>query len=514
MARVLIGAVLALVLASPAWAAHTLKDVRVGKHPTFTRVVFELDQPAGYRIEKKEIAAGLAELVVSLEASGTSGEVAVPKSLIESIQLQTDGHRTVAHIRLTRAGLRIKEMTLREPARIVIDVVDDRAVAAMPKTKAKPQAAQAKAETAKPKTEAAPPPKIEPKLAAVPPPRTASAPAIEPKPEPAAVPKPAPVVVKTPKPTTAPTATLVEPSSKARLVEEPAVVAKQKPGADDDAAAARSPQASDQDREELAANLPSDPTAPSADAEPKVPAVRKPPKGGMRTSLPGGASPPTAESSDGGLFTVGNAGYVLAGIALLVAVSYGVARRRGGREDFEDFDDDELDDDNPFAGLEAAQSDSETADASEQAALASDDDQTDLFAGTPAAEPTSPSTSPASEPIKTEGSDMSMDMTSDFSADADAMTTLSGGPAGGTDMEGIMRMVRELATRVGDLETRLEDAIDSKERLERQVAAQTEELRVQRAAIARTQRAVRNMSQPVEDTPTEPAPRAPRAEDQ
>jgi hypothetical protein len=43
------------------------------------------------------------------------------------------------------------------------------------------------------------------------------------------------------------------------------------------------------------------------------------------------------------------------------------------------------------------------------------------------------------------------------------------------------------------------------------VAAQTEELRVQRAAIARTQRAVRNMSQSTEDGPTEPAPREPRA---
>ena len=68
-------------------------------------------------------------------------------------------------------------------------------------------------------------------------------------------------------------------------------------------------------------------------------------------------------------------------------------------------------------------------------------------------------------------------------------------------------MVRELATRVGELETRLEDAVDAKDRLERQLAAQTEELRVQRAAIARTQRAVRNLTQAAEDKPTEPTPR-------
>ena len=54
------------------------------------------------------------------------------------------------------------------------------------------------------------------------------------------------------------------------------------------------------------------------------------------------------------------------------------------------------------------------------------------------------------------------------------------------------------------------EAVDARERLERQVAAQTEELRVQRAAIARTQRAVRNMARPEEDTAaTEPALRDP-----
>ena len=45
------------------------------------------------------------------------------------------------------------------------------------------------------------------------------------------------------------------------------------------------------------------------------------------------------------------------------------------------------------------------------------------------------------------------------------------------------------------------------------VAAQTEELRVQRAAIARTQRAVRNLARPEDevgaDEPTEPALRDP-----
>jgi hypothetical protein len=48
---------------------------------------------------------------------------------------------------------------------------------------------------------------------------------------------------------------------------------------------------------------------------------------------------------------------------------------------------------------------------------------------------------------------------------------------------------------------------DAKERLERHVAAQTEELRVQRAAIARTQRVLRAVVKP-EDVPSEPAPKS------
>jgi len=48
--------------------------------------------------------------------------------------------------------------------------------------------------------------------------------------------------------------------------------------------------------------------------------------------------------------------------------------------------------------------------------------------------------------------------------------------------------------RIGQLERRLEELVEARERLERQVAAQTEELRVQRAAIARTQRVLRTVA--------------------
>ena len=61
----------------------------------------------------------------------------------------------------------------------------------------------------------------------------------------------------------------------------------------------------------------------------------------------------------------------------------------------------------------------------------------------------------------------------------------------------------ELDRRIALLETRLEEVIDAKDRLERQVSAQTEELRVQRAAIARTQRVLRTVVRP-DDEPSEP----------
>jgi hypothetical protein len=68
----------------------------------------------------------------------------------------------------------------------------------------------------------------------------------------------------------------------------------------------------------------------------------------------------------------------------------------------------------------------------------------------------------------------------------------------------------EMERRLADLERRLEQLTEARERLERQVAAQTEELRVQRASIARTQRVVRSIAK-TEDIATEPVPRAPTA---
>jgi len=72
----------------------------------------------------------------------------------------------------------------------------------------------------------------------------------------------------------------------------------------------------------------------------------------------------------------------------------------------------------------------------------------------------------------------------------------------------LARLAADLERRIIQAETRLSDLAEGRERLERHIAAQTEELRVQRAAIARTQRVLRSLMRP-EDLATEPVPRDP-----
>ncbi len=80
---------------------------------------------------------------------------------------------------------------------------------------------------------------------------------------------------------------------------------------------------------------------------------------------------------------------------------------------------------------------------------------------------------------------------------------VGGQPIGaGPDVTGL---VRALERRVAQMESKFDEANEARERLERQVTAQSEELRVQRAAIARTQRALRSLSRSDDEQATEPA---------
>jgi hypothetical protein len=98
-----------------------------------------------------------------------------------------------------------------------------------------------------------------------------------------------------------------------------------------------------------------------------------------------------------------------------------------------------------------------------------------------------------------EATDMPVE-SGEFNASPSIMT---GGDAGAS------QLVQDLAARIENLEARLDEGNEARERLERQVAAQSEELRVQRAAIARTQRALRSLGRSEAEQATEPALRDP-----
>jgi hypothetical protein len=109
-----------------------------------------------------------------------------------------------------------------------------------------------------------------------------------------------------------------------------------------------------------------------------------------------------------------------------------------------------------------------------------------------------------SETMDTERPDLPMERTA-----SELPTQMGVGTASSAADADVARLVRELERRLAQVETRLDESVDARERLERQVAAQAEELRVQRAAIARTQRALRSLNRGEEEQATEPALREP-----
>ena len=123
--------------------AAEIVEVRIGKHANYTRVVFELDRAAGYRIERADPTSDVAELVISFEASSIPRRIKSSKSLITQVEVEPSGPRSIARIRLVQDGLRLKEMILASPPRIVLDVLSDVKPTASVATAAKPKPAPA-----------------------------------------------------------------------------------------------------------------------------------------------------------------------------------------------------------------------------------------------------------------------------------------------------------------------------------------------------------------------------------
>jgi hypothetical protein len=468
-------------------------EVRIGNHPTFTRVVCELDAPAGYRIERRTAEEGASEILVTLEASSTPRSVMSHSAMVERVAVQDGRARSVAHIRLKKSPSRVKELILSNPPRIVFDLMfpEKELIAAKLAAARKAQAeAEAQAEK-KPKAEEKTPAAEPKKLAATPKPtpKPSAAPkAPEPEAEPASTAKPSPLPPREaePAPKVAPKAPPAAEIPKLVVMPEP-----EKPEA-------------------------------LAQTEPLKPAVKPlPPKPEPKKAVakkPAAAPPPKPVPAAGGGIDWVTWGGVAAGVLVVLLVIVLVLRRRALPNDLDvtALAEEESDEgaflDGGFAMGEQAAPKSMGA-MGEQAEPAP---QEPIAPHTRIPEQESPPGAPniaagpglfddepekENETMDIETPGMPIERTA-----SELPTQIGAGAAGESDTA---RLVQELERRVAQLETRLDEFVDMRERLERQVAAQSEELRVQRAAIARTQRALRSLNRGEDEHATEPALREP-----
>ncbi len=456
-------------LASHAGAAE-LVEIRVGVHPGFTRVVFELDSEAGYSIARP--AAGADELVVDLAAHSLRRVVTSRSDLVETVRIEPSERGSVARIRLRGGAVQVADMLLLHPPRVVVDL-------------RKPSSALASA--GKP------------------------APAEAESTEPA----PAPEQVETSE------APAQASSEEAEVVEPPVT-----PGADGELPAVdaeeatlvpdEEPVASAQPPEEHAQELAGGETD-LGEAMPSPPAeTSESPPETTQAFEPGAAprEPGTAErrwvgapegAGTGLPAPFDDARVLLAAAAALVVLLILFAtirmRRRAAGVRAPEFPPFEEESEEPVVEARAEE---------DLGALAVPQAQEFGGEGRP--------TGAASSSIFDTGYDVEP-------ADGAASPHYGSGPAtqrslgasatlpsaaaplraAGIEPE---RREEELERRVAHLEKRLDEVAEAKDRLERQLSTQNEELRVQRAAIARTQRVLRNLSQPG-DAATEPALKGP-----
>jgi hypothetical protein len=449
-----------------------LVEIRVGAHPGYTRVVFELDAESGYGLRPRE---GKHELVVELEAHSSRRVMTSRSDVVESVRVEPTPQGSVARIQLRRPA-EVSQLVLADPPRIVLDlrpaepepaqVAATSPPAGAPAGESPAAAPPAPEVSPAPEPTAARPPEAEPapaEVAALPTPPEAARPGEpdldRPGEPPQAEPPPAPAE-------TAPTAEPGEPAAAEPIPPTPSV-------------AERPP-----DAEGVAPSRGPGPAGPLERREHPVPAPSAEERAGpslvaQLTALLSRLPEPLQDAR------------LLAGVAgalavVLLLASWSRARRRDRRRR------------SLFADLPGAGEPEPEVEArpeipfelalprAEEAELPRASSLFDTAAGmeAPEDEEKPPPAAAAFRPAP------------------DRAAPTPSGVVGATPE----RRVEDLERRLGDLERRLEEVLDAKDRLERHVAAQTEELRVQRAAIARTQRVLRNLARPDEGA-TEPAPK-------
>ncbi len=507
--------------------AASLVEVRVGRHAQFTRVVLETDAPVRYEL----VRGDRGEVRVRLFATAEPRRLGSKSPLLREVVVESDPSGSIARLALVDPDVEVREMVLQKPPRIVLDltpgaragrreasaVARAEAPAAPRRAAAAPPAAEAAREEVAPEPEGSPGPEGAERVEVAAEPVPAAEPAAEPAP-------------------TAPPAEEPAPSGAAPSEPEAEVV--------DEAAEQSAREAAAQAELDRLAGIPPRPEparepesppagaapAPSADERAEEPGsepsdldageVATEQEGDLRAERLAHPFAVAAEESSGGALSFLPAPLddplVLSAVALLgglMAVLLALRRRAARSVEREAFA-------SPFAPADAfsgpGMSERSARDAGPWVAPAAAAPGTsDAAVG-----PLFASAAPADEAdLEKEGPSIfdvaeetvrAADPTpaAPAYAAAEPRESLASHAAFGTGArEGdVMRIIEELERRLAHLETRLEEVVDAKERLERHVAAQTEELRVQRAAIARTQRVLRTVVKP-DDLATEPIPK-------
>lgn len=484
-------AVAALLLAPAAGTAATLSQVRIGTHEDHTRIVLELDEATSYRLTPP--GEGRAQLQIQLDAQSLARRIASRSPLVKAVRVDPTARGATVFVDLSQSGVAVSEMILANPPRIVLDL--------------KPAGASEAARVISP-----------------------AAPAASATAEEIAEPTPAPVVAEA-----APPAAPAIPEQLPSLSDPvPSDLEEARPVASDAAPAASAVAESAEVPLPAAAEAPQPETPPTAQTEPetavaaspapeaaaKPPAevvVRKP----AAPDTAAKAAPATSAAPSWLDRLLSPTGYAVIGAALLALLVLAVRRRRHDEDDdplysvmsAEDAGADEAQAQDQAAGWEQSDEPAEYGEyATTSVAPGFDDDEPVDRAGAQQLSLSRASEEGAAHESASE--DIAAEASDSFSAESAVAEPLpvSDAPAQSFAPEpgDPTQIAAELGGRVQELERRLEQLTEARERLERQVAAQTEELRVQRAAIARTQRVVRSMTKG-DEMATEPVPRAPQA---
>jgi hypothetical protein len=113
----------ALLLLGPTARSAELVQVRVGNHPTFTRVVFEFDAPTGYRLERHSDDEAENTIVVTFDAASPQRTITSRSPGVSSVSVEASQSVALARIVARKSGMAIKEMILADPPRVVLDLM-------------------------------------------------------------------------------------------------------------------------------------------------------------------------------------------------------------------------------------------------------------------------------------------------------------------------------------------------------------------------------------------------------